>query len=322
MIISSPILEIKNLTVGYTTRSGTQTVVSDVNLEINRGEVLCLVGESGSGKSTLALATMGLLPSAGKVLRGSIIFDGTDVLQLKDDEFRKIRGKKMTMVFQDPMTSLNPVETVRAQMLEEMLAHVTKPPGAEAESMILRVMNAVRIGPERLRDFPHQLSGGMRQRVMIALALLLKPLMVIADEPTSSLDVLVEAQILDLVTSLKQDGSLTLLFITHNMGVVAQIADRVAVMYAGEIVEIGDVQQIFSNPLHPYTEALLTSVPNIKNIHREIRGLKGSPPTKIGVRNACPFVDRCRYAFERCSNEKPLLLGKPSGRFVSCHLRE
>lgn len=310
-------LEIKGLTVEYTGEQPNH-VLNHINLKLQPGEVLCLVGESGCGKTTLGLAVMGLLPKTASIeSESSIYFENQDMLKISNDELRRIRGKKIAMIFQDPMTSLNPVESIESHMREMMKDH-----GFEIDdSAIFYAIESVGINKERIRSYPHQLSGGMRQRVMIALALLLNPSIIIADEPTTSLDVLVEAQILDTFNGLRKRRNLSMIFITHNFGVVAQIADRVAVMYAGEIVEVADVLQIFDKPLHPYTEGLMRSVPDLDKIDRRIVPLPGSAPSLLRIENACSFRERCPYAFKKCFDEKPPLKQTADGRLVACHIR-
>lgn len=312
-------LEVNNLSVDYDADGAFVHAVRNVNLKLNRSEVLCLVGESGCGKSTIALAIMRLLPNRATVRGGSILLEGQNILALTKEQVREFRGKKLAIIFQDPMTTLNPLESVKQHMIEALEAHESNLTDSEAK--ITSVLRSVGISPERIGDYAHQLSGGMRQRVMIALAILLNPQIIIADEPTTSLDVLVEAQILDILNTLKKELGVSILYITHNFGVVAQIADRVAVMYAGEIVEVGPVQEIFKEQLHPYTEALLKSVPNITQIHRRIQGIPGTSADVTKLENACTFRDRCPYAFDKCSNEKPVLTQLANGRLVSCHLR-
>jgi peptide/nickel transport system ATP-binding protein len=320
---NQPILQIRNLSIEYLVESEIVRAVSHVDLDIKRGEVLCLVGESGCGKSTLGLSILRLLPKSARISpEASILFNGEDLLRIPIDRLRQVRGKHISVIFQDPMTALNPVETIYDHLLETLKAHEGRVNQREALSRMEDALSAVGIGRDRLYDYPHQLSGGMRQRVMIALSLLLDPDLIIADEPTTSLDVLVEAQILDIIGSLKKKRNLSLLFITHNFGVVAQIADRVAVMYGGEIVEVGDVVNTFKLPLHPYTQVLMDSVPNIEKYWCKITALPGSAPDLSGpAEEACSFRMRCPYAFERCFKRKPHLKSAADGRLVSCHLR-
>src|SRR5512136_1267920 len=255
---------IRNLTVEYTTRAGTVPAVDWVNLDIRRGEILGLVGESGCGKSTLGKALMRLHTGPARIAHGELWFDGRDLTTLPLNQMPEIRGAEIGMVFQDPMTSLNPVQRIIDHLTETIQAHEPEVSDKEARTRSEELVERLGIRRERLDDYPHQMSGGMRQRVMISLALALRAKLVIADEPTTSLDVIVEAKFLDLLRELRQEFGLTILLITHNIGVVAEISDRVAVMYAARIVEIGGVKELFAHPKHPYTQGLLKSVPNIK----------------------------------------------------------
>lgn len=323
--MSDILYSIRNLNVEYRTRTGPVRAVADVSLDIRRGEILGLVGESGSGKSTLGKALMRLRNGSAKITSGELIFDGVDLLSLSNREMRDMRGSRLGMVFQDPMTSLNPVQKIVDHLTETMLTH--KPEWSEdvarqrAEDLIERLG----IRRERIDDYPHQMSGGMRQRVMIALAMVLNCDLVIADEPTTSLDVIVEAKFLDLMQELRDEFGLTILLITHNIGVVAEVADRIAVMYAGKLVEVGEVNAVFDEPLHPYTEGLLQSVPNIELDSGTLYKMAGSPPNLADPPSGCRFHPRCPYMMEDiCPVYEPPLDSVPDGSRdgrVACWLR-
>ncbi|HDN79048.1 MAG: ABC transporter ATP-binding protein [Chloroflexi bacterium] len=316
--MSENILTVKNLKVLYATRAGLVKAVDNVSLEVRRGEVLGLVGESGCGKSTLGLSILRLIPPPGKITDGQIFFNGEDLLAKTEEEMRSIRGKHIAMVFQDPMTSLDPLFRIGDQMVETILTHEKGTSKKEARERAMEILMKLGIGSERFDDYPHQLSGGMRQRVMIGLALLLNPDLLIADEPTTALDVIVEAQILDLLKDLRKTYNITLILITHNMGVVAQLADRVAVMYAGKLVEVGEAMDVFYTPLHPYTEGLLRSIPNISLEHHKLETMPGSPPDLITPPPGCRFHPRCPYVMEICSREEPPLKSLEEGHLVAC----
>jgi len=315
------LLAINSLSVEYRTGEGSAKAVEDVSLELRKGETLGLVGESGSGKSTMGLAIMGLIRAPGQVTSGRISFEGRDLRQLGVEEMRAVRGKKIAMIFQDPMTSLNPVKKIGDHYVEYIRAHDAQAEG-KARSMGAEVLEDLGIPSSRMDDYPHQFSGGMRQRVMIGLALTLRPSLIIADEPTTALDVIVEAQILTLMRDLKKKYSLSLILITHNMGVVAEMADRVAVMYAGRIAEIAPVLSIFEKPKHPYTKALLESIPNIRAEDRVLKTVPGSPPDLTDLPSGCAFHPRCPYVFDRCRAEVPRLVSTGNEAAASCFLLE
>jgi len=314
-----PLLEIQSLVVEYHTIGANVKAVDRVSLSLEKGHTLGVVGESGCGKSTLGLSTLRLVPPPGKIVSGQMTLDGIDVVNCSEEEIRRVRGKRVGYIFQDPMTSLNPVKRIGAHFVEMIRTHE---PGVGEEDAFKRakeVLNRLGILPERINDFPHQFSGGMRQRVMIGLALALGPDLLIADEPTTSLDVIVEAQIIELLKELKESLSLTLVLITHNIGIVAETADRVAVMYAGRIAELGETGVLFEKPMHPYTQALLNSVPNITKKGQVLSWIPGTPPDLAEPPAGCLFHPRCPYAFDRCRKEEPLLL-KHNGSEVACHL--
>lgn len=277
-----------------------------------------IVGESGCGKSTLGLAVIRLIPPPGVLTEGSIRIDGTDVVHLPENQVRELRGK-VGFIFQDPMTSLNPVKRIGDHFIEFMRAHDKKISREEALERSGKILESLGILRERINDYPHQFSGGMRQRVMIGLGLALSPKLLIADEPTTSLDVIVEAQILELMNKLKKEYNLTLILITHNIGIVAEMSDLVAVMYAGRVVELGPTDRIFENPLHPYTKGLLESAPNIVHPERSMHPIPGSPPDLISPPTGCKFHPRCPHAFEPCPLSEPALATKER-QLVACHL--
>ena len=288
---------------------------------MDRGETLGLVGESGCGKSTLGFSILKLIPPPGRIVGGKIIFDGSDLTAKSESEMRQIRGKRISMIFQDPMTSLNPLMKIGDHLTETITTHmnITKKEAVEKAKVLL---NSLGILPERFNDYPHHFSGGMRQRVGIGLALALDPDLIIADEPTTSLDVIVEAQILELLKKLKKAYNLTLILVTHNIGIVAEMADHIAVMYAGKIVEFSDTLSLFDKPLHPYTQALLESVPNIKLSEQTLESIPGMPPDLLSPPKGCRFNPRCPHAFKKCLEIEPELVQVGKDRFVACHLQE
>jgi oligopeptide/dipeptide ABC transporter ATP-binding protein len=316
---SDVLVSIRNLDVHYYTRMGVVKSLDKVSLDINRGQLIGLVGESGCGKSTLGFSLLRLIPAPGRIVGGSIVFDGEELLDKDEEYMRHIRGKRISMVFQDPMTSLDPLQKIGDHLIETITTHesVSK---EEAWKRAEELVDRLGISASRLSDYPHQFSGGMRQRVMICLALALGSDFVIADEPTTSLDVIVEAQILDLLKELKATYDLTLMLITHNMGIVAELVDRVAVMYAAKIVEIADAVDLFAEPLHPYTQGLLRSIPNIKLLDQEFEIMKGSPPDLIDPPPGCRFHPRCPQAMDICSTVDPTMKRVHDGTMVACHL--
>lgn len=296
---------IKDLTVEYKTRAGPIRAVDNVSFDIFRGEILGLVGESGCGKSTLGKALMRLHTGPAQITGGELWFDGRDLMTLSDREMTDLRGAEIGMVFQDPMTSLNPVQRIMEHLTETIQTHEPETSDEDAEARAGELVERLGIRRERLSEYPHQMSGGMRQRVMISLALALNSKLVIADEPTTSLDVIVEYKFLDLLHELRDEFGLTIVIITHNIGVVAEIADRVAVMYAGKIVEMADVFGCFGSPKHPYTQGLLRSVPNIKLDGGELYKMKGAPPNLLRPPSGCRFHPRCPQVMDICRIEEP-----------------
>jgi oligopeptide transport system ATP-binding protein len=300
-----PLLTIENLHTSFKTYAGDVQAVRDVNLTVHEGEVLAVVGESGSGKSVTMMSVMRLLAKNAKI-QGQAFFNGQDLLTLSEKEMRKIRGREIAMVFQDPMTGLNPTLTIGAQLREGIMLHMGLSK-QEANKRSVELLNKVGV-PEaerRLTQYPHEFSGGMRQRVMIALGLACNPRLIIADEPTTALDVTIQAQILELMKQLKKEMNTAIILITHNLGVVAGMADRVAVMYGGRVCEVGTVHQIFHDPRHPYTWALLRAIPRLDEHKRRLESIAGSPPNMLKPPGGCPFHPRCAHAMNVCTSEAP-----------------
>jgi len=318
--MSEPILQIRDLCVEYPTRAGVVRALDGVSLDMYRGEVLGLVGESGCGKSTLGMAILRLLRPPGRITRGQVLFDGQNLAELDDEALRRLRGARISMIFQDPMTCLNPLQRISDHIIETIQTHQSEVSEREARAQAAALIDRLGIRAERLDDYPHQLSGGMRQRVMIGLALALNADLIIADEPTTSLDVIVEAQFLDQLRDLQRQFNLTIMLITHNIGVVAELADRVAVMYAGKLLELAEVYPLFDDPLNPYTQGLLNSVPNISLTEDRLQIMSGSTPDLIRPPDGCRFHPRCPHAMERCRLEEPHLREVRPGRWTACWL--
>jgi oligopeptide/dipeptide ABC transporter ATP-binding protein len=311
---------IRNLTVEYTTRAGSVKAVDDVSLDIKRGEILGLVGESGCGKSTLGKGLMRLHTGPAKITQGELWFDGRDLMTVPMDEMPEIRGAEIGMVFQDPMTSLNPVQRISDHLTETIQTHEPETSEKEARKRSEILLERLGIRRERITDYPHQMSGGMRQRVMISLALALRAKLVIADEPTTSLDVIVEAKFLDLLKELQKEFGLTILLITHNIGVVAEVSDRIAVMYAAKMMEVGEVTDVFAQPKHPYTQGLLRSVPNIKLDGAELYKMAGAPPDLSHPPAGCRFHPRCPFVMDICKEQEPPLTAIEGNQLAACWL--
>lgn len=311
------ILDVKGLTTCFFTRKGTVWAVNDVSFHLNKGEVLCLVGESGSGKTAAALSIIGLVDSPGRIIEGEILLDGEDLRA--GAKLRHIRGRRIAMIFQDPMESLNPVLTIGEQIIEPMTVHL-KLSREEAKERALHLLERVGITParERFLSYPHELSGGMNQRVMIAIALSCGPDILIADEPTSALDVTTQSQFLEILMSLKRERGMSMIFITHDLGIVAEIADRIVVLYAGKVMEKGDVWQIFENPRHPYTIALMNCLPDVTRKKR-LEPIPGQIPGLINPPGGCVFHPRCRFAQDICRSVVPPEAVVEEGHFSACH---
>ena len=318
---SGPILEVRNLKTQFQTQDGVVKAVDDVSFYVMPGETLGVVGESGCGKSMTGLSIMRLIPSPpGKIVAGEILFNGEDILRMSDDQVRSIRGNDIAMIFQDPMTSLNPVLTINRQISEALQLHMgmNKSQARERTIELLRMVG-IPNAEERVDQYPHQFSGGMRQRVMIAMALSCNPKLLIADEPTTALDVTIQAQILDLMRTLQTERDTGVILVTHSMGVVAGMADRIQVMYAGHIVETASTEEIFANPRHPYTVGLLKSIPRLDAARKEkLEPIRGLPPDLIDLPDMCPFVPRCNYAREKCEQKNPPLLQVNEGHWAAC----
>lgn len=321
---AEPLLDVQSLQIAFPAGNGVARPVDGVSFSVECGETVCLVGESGCGKSLTALSLLRLVPAPGRIETGSRIrFDGVDILALDDERLRNIRGQHMAMIFQEPMTALNPVLTVGDQIAEVLRVHTTLP-RADVWRRTVDMLTQVGIADAaaRARQYPHELSGGMRQRVMIAMALIMSPKLVIADEPTTALDVTIQAQILELLRDLRTTTGMALLLITHDLGVVAEMASRVIVMYAGRVVEDASVADLFAAPRHPYTEGLLAAVPRLGQQEERLQTIAGSVPPPHALPSGCTFRDRCRYAFERCATEEPLLQLVTAGHRSRCHLVE
>lgn len=317
---SEKLLEIKNLTVHFESFDATVHAVENLNLSLRHGETLGLVGETGAGKTTTVKSVMRILPEPpAKIVSGEILFDGQDLLKLPIKEMRKIRGKQISMIFQDPMTSLNPVMTVAEQIAEVIRLH-EKCSKKEAHKKACDMLELVGIRPERGSDYPHQFFGGMKQRVVIAMALACNPRFLIADEPTTALDVTIQAQVLELMKKLKAQYQTAMVMITHDLGIVAEICDYVAIMYAGEIVEYGTREHIFNHTGHPYTKGLFACIPDIFTEQNELVPINGLTPDPTDLPVGCRFHPRCPYATEQCAKEHPANFEIEPGHYVACHL--
>ena len=310
------LLKVEDLRVEFATVNGSVKALDGVSFTVNKGEVVGVVGESGSGKTTLGLAILKILPPNGRIVSGKIVFGGRDLVKLSEEDMTKVRGKEISMIFQDPMTSLNPTMRIIDHIAEALIVHygLSK---EDARSRAIEALTAVGIPENRALDYPHQLSGGMRQRVMIAISYALKPKLLIADEPTTALDVIVQDQILDLLKELRNRQKTSILFITHDLSVVADIADKVIIMYAGKVLEIGSIEQIYYNTLHPYTQGLLKSIPKIGN-NSDLYTIPGNPPDMLNPPLGCRFHPRCPFAEEKCRKEEPPLIEVSKDHYVAC----
>lgn len=320
-MIQRPLLEIKNLQTHFHMGKRVVKAVDGVTISVKAGEMLAIVGESGCGKSVTAMSVMRLLPEPPARIQGEILFDGRNLLSMSMDEIRDIRGKEISMIFQEPMTSLNPAYTVGEQISEAIRVHGNvdkKTAWGRAVEMLEKV--GIPAAAQRAKEYPHQMSGGMRQRVMIAMALVCNPRVLLADEPTTALDVTIQAQILDLIGHLTTEFNTALVMITHDLGVVAETAQNMVVMYAGRVVEQGTVADVFDTPCHPYTVGLMNSIPRLDGVKKQLlHTIEGTVPDLAYLSRGCAFVDRCEYARENCRNEQPQLNTLANGRQVACH---
>ena len=314
--MTDSILEARDLKVYYRTKKGPIHAVDGVDFDLRLGETLGVVGETGCGKSTLGKAILGILPP-DSLRSGSLRLRGRELLKVGPSEYRKLRGSELAVIFQDPMTRLDPLMTIRDHFVETIRVHEPKVSKAEATERAAEALRSMGIPQSRLDNYPHEFSGGMRQRIMIAMAIVLKPKLLVADEPTTALDVIVEAQILDILRDLKRAYSMSLLLITHNLGIVAEVCDRAAVMYAGRFAELGSVQDVFRRPIHPYTQGLLASTIHLQT--KELRSIDGLPPSLLEPPSGCRFHPRCPYAKEICIREEPPMVEYRPGHFAACH---
>lgn len=313
------LLDIRDLTVQFDTDSGVVHAVNHLNMQLEEGKALGFVGETGAGKTTTALAVLQLIQSPpGEITSGEIWFKGQNVREMTEAELRNMRGREIAMIFQDPMTSLNPIMTVEEQIMEMISLH-SDLKGSEVRERALEMMRLVGIRPERAKDYPHQFSGGMRQRVGIAIALACKPSLLIADEPTTALDVSIQAQILSLIKDLQKDFGSSIMLISHDLGVIATMAQKVAVMYAGSIIEYGTVRQIFEHPLHPYTQGLLGAIPRLDQAQEYLEVIPGALPNLLHLPEGCKFRARCSRATKRCALARPAAVEAEEGHEVACY---
>ncbi|MCQ6267411.1 ABC transporter ATP-binding protein [Fictibacillus sp. WQ 8-8] len=321
--MSSPVLEVKGLRTSFQTDDGEVSVVNHIDFQVNSGEVLGIVGESGCGKSVTSLSVMGLVPTPAGKVEGDILFKGENLTSVSEKRMRQIRGNEIAMIFQEPMTSLNPVFTIGSQLIEALQIH-KKWPKKKAKAHAVEMLKMVGLprAEELMKDFPHQLSGGMRQRVMIAMAMICSPKLLIADEPTTALDVTIQAQILELMKKLNDETDTAIMMITHDLGVVAEMCQRVVVMYAGRVVEEADVKTIFTSPKHPYTVGLIQSVPDMRDKKERLYSIPGNVPKPGSLKAGCQFAPRCAHAYERCQSETPALETLEGGQKVRCWLYE
>ena len=315
------LLDIQDLSIQYETEGGIVHAVEHLNLTLEHGENLGFVGETGAGKTTTALGIMGLIPNPpGRIAGGKIFFEGEDLLKKNERQMRDIRGGKIAMIFQDPMTSLNPVMTVDKQIAEMVLLH-NDLSEQQALERAVEMLEMVGIKKERAHDFPHQFSGGMKQRVVIAIALACNPILLIADEPTTALDVTIQAQVLELMHELRRKINTSLIMITHDLGIVAEMCDKVAIMYAGRVVEYASTEALYNRPAHPYTEGLFNSIPDIDRDEEELKVIQGLLPDPMNLPSGCSFHPRCPYAIDSCSKDMPPMVEIEAGHFVACPVR-
>lgn len=323
VIVNKPVIEVKGLQTSFFTDDGEIPAVDMIDFHVNEGEILGIVGESGCGKSVTSLSIMGLVPKPpGKITGGEILFNGEDLVNASERRMRQIRGNEIAMIFQEPMTSLNPLFTIHSQLIEAIKIH-NKLNKKQARTRAIEILKLVGLprAEELIDEYPHQLSGGMRQRVMIAMAMACNPKLLIADEPTTALDVTIQAQILKLMKQLNHEMNTAIMLITHDLGVVAEVCERIVVMYAGKIVEEGDVRTIFKDPKHPYTVGLIRSVPDMREKKERLYSIPGNVPKPGSIKKGCRFAERCEHAFDRCFSETPeLYKTDDEGHRVRCFL--
>ena len=320
-VTAMSLLSVQNLTTYYKTMRGYVRAVEDVSFNLGKGEAMGLAGESGCGKTTVALSILRLLPSNGEIVKGRVLFRDKDVVDMSEDELRKeIRWKGISLIFQGAMNALNPVYSVEYQIVEAIRHHEENVSKKEAKERVKKLFELVGLDPSRTTNYPHEFSGGMRQRAMIAMALACNPDLVIADEPGTALDVIVQAQVLKLMRSLKEKLNLGTIIITHDLSIISETCEKLAIMYAGRLVELGDVVAMFKDPLHPYTQGLIQAFPHIKEERRRMESIPGSPPNLLNPPSGCRFSPRCKYAMEVCRKEVPPLNEVSDGHFVACHL--
>jgi peptide/nickel transport system ATP-binding protein len=315
------LLEVQNLTTYYSTQRGSVHAVENISFKLNEGKALGLAGESGCGKTTAALSLLRILPYNGEILTGKIMFHGKDLVQLTEDEMRnEIRWKGISLVFQGAMNALNPVYKIEDQIVEAIKIHEEHVTKKEAKKRVAQLFELVGLDPSRARNYAHEFSGGMRQRAMIAMALACNPKILIADEPGTALDVIVQAQVLKLMSELRKRLNLAIIMISHDLSIISETCDDLAIMYAGKIAELGDVISMFKKPLHPYTQGLIEAFPNIKEEKRMMYSIPGSPPNLLKPPTACRFHPRCKYAMDICQKEEPPFHEMSKGHYVACHL--
>ncbi|NHJ48102.1 MAG: ABC transporter ATP-binding protein [Asgard group archaeon] len=321
--MTEPLLDVKGLVTQFFTESGVVEAIDGINLTVYPRESVGVVGESGCGKTQTAYSILRILASNGEIMEGQVLYKGQDLVQLSETEMRKIRGKEIAMIFQDPMTSLNPVIKISDQMVEVIAMHRDVSTD-EAKEIAIEALSSVGVSDaaNRIDEYPHKFSGGMRQRILIARALALRPSLLIADEPTTALDVTIQAQVLEIIKDMKEQYNLALMLITHNLGVVAELTDRVHIFYGGRVAEVATTYNIFTQPMHPYTIALLESIPSLDVDKGRLATIPGSVPQLINPPKGCRFHPRCRYAKEICSKDIPPMEEKQPGRFVACHFWE
>jgi peptide/nickel transport system ATP-binding protein len=312
------LLEIKDLTIHFQTEDGDVHAVNGIDLQVEAGKTLGLVGETGAGKTTTALGILRLVPEPGKVLGGTIKYKGKDIMEMSKKEVQDIRGNEISMIFQDPMTALNPVMTVGDQVAEVILRHQNCSK-TEAQQRMIDILGKVGIGPDRAGDYPHQFSGGMKQRVVIAIALACNPKLLLADEPTTALDVTIQAQVMEMINDLKKEFNTSMILITHDLGIVAESCDTVAIMYAGQVVEYGNLEDIFDHTAHPYTQGLFNSIPSLDKDTERLQPIRGLMPDPANLPTGCAFHPRCPYADEQCEKEVPGPIEVNPGHLCRCH---